>query len=143
MFVAFSIAGVVVVVAASNGTVPWSFAGLVILALLWNAYWFLWRIGYSIEVDGRTALWRSVLRRRSVPLSDLTGNGSSWPNFSSVTVRDGQALVVTMTGRGWADFLERLNEVESDLRFQPAGIHPASMGGMNGFYENSETGPLP
>lgn len=35
------------------------FTVLWVSAAVWNAYWFLWRIGFSIEVDGTTVTWRA------------------------------------------------------------------------------------
>jgi hypothetical protein len=149
MFGGLSVAAVVVVVTAARGDVPWIFAAFWVLALLWNAYWFLWRVGYSIEVNGRVVVWRSVLRRQSVPLSELTGNGSLWVSLDRVTVRAGPSLMM-MTGRGWTEFLSRLNAVESDSRFRATGmdrlvdrIPVLAMWGIDGFYERTESRPEP
>lgn len=146
-FVVLAIAGVVIALAAIRGDVPWPFAALWVLGLLWNAYWFLVRFGYCIEVDGSDVRWRSVLRQRSVAVTDLTGNGSLWPSFSRVKVRDAASLMM-MTGRGWAQFLERLSEVHAGARFQATAtdrfVERAStltMWRTNGFYERDESPP--
>ncbi len=124
IFGMFAIAaiGLTAATIAGNGP-PMLFTVLWVSAAVWNAYWFLWRIGFSIEVDGTTVTWRAALRRRELTLSDLTGNGSLWMNLDRIKVQEGRSLLVMPGDRSWVTFLDALNEVHPGHPFAPTTMN--------------------
>lgn len=46
-----------------------------IAALAWNAYWWLFRIAYRLELRGETLHWRAPLAGGSIPVGSITGVG--------------------------------------------------------------------
>ena len=94
----------------TTGSPPIGFVAGWVAILAGNGYWFLFRIGYQLDVDGATVTWRAPLRRRSVPLSDIEGNGAIWFGFPRLRVRLGRSLLIA-GGPGWVDFLAALATV--------------------------------
>ena len=66
-----------------RASAPLLFSLFWLSALVWNAYWFLWRFGHSMEVNGTQVTWRSTLRTRQVTLTDLTGNEWAWLGWTA------------------------------------------------------------
>ena len=50
---------------------PALFMVLWLVALVWNAYWWLFRVCVEVRVDGPTLEWLAPLRRGRAPLGDV------------------------------------------------------------------------
>jgi hypothetical protein len=135
----FAVAAPLLVLDALFGDGPMLFAAVFIGVLIWNTYWFAWRIGWSIEVDGDTVEWRTMLRTRTLRLDDLLGN-DTFHGWQRLHARGGYSPIMMTPDRGWITFLERLNACRSDRPFRPTRLSrfgerwPGSRG-SNGYYE--------
>ena len=72
-FLVFALAAaavVVITVWGGEGPPAW-FIALWLVALVWNAYWWLFRICVEVRVDGPTLEWSAPLRRASAPLAEV------------------------------------------------------------------------
>lgn len=112
-----------------------AFAGVAAM----SSYWFTWRIGWSIEVDGDIVKWRTLLRTRTLPLDDLIGN-DRYSGWERLIARHGRSPILMTPDRGWTAFLERLNAGRPDRPFRATQMSqlgerwPGSRG-FNGYYE--------
>jgi hypothetical protein len=129
-----------VVGTATTGDPGWFFTGFWVFALVWNAYWFLWGVGHSIEVAGERVTWKTTLRTREIDLMDLSGNETSWLGADRFNVRFAPSMLVLSSGRGWLQFLDAMNRAHPDHPFVPTrrnqllGKWPFS-GATTGYYE--------
>ncbi|MEO8697467.1 MAG: hypothetical protein ABI658_28465 [Acidimicrobiales bacterium] len=140
IFPIFAIVAIGLIVATVRGSAPVAFTVLWVAALLWNGYWFLLRFGFQVEVVDGVLNWRDPLARRSVPIAELTGNGSMWMGFERLKVINQQSLMVLTRGLGWISFLESLNHVTGSEAFRPTTMNrlAAKMPGsrrVDGYYE--------
>lgn len=101
---AFAIAAPLILIDAVFRDTPLLFAVFFNAVVVWNTYWFAWRIGWSIEVDGDTVEWRTVLRRRTLRLDDLVG-GSELAELWSENTAEVAGWRATL-----ADIEQRLGE---------------------------------
>lgn len=72
-FLAFALAAValvVITVRGGEGPPAW-FTALWLAAIVWNAYWWLFRICVEVRVDGPTLEWSAPLRRARAPLAEV------------------------------------------------------------------------
>jgi len=105
-----------------GGEPPIGFTLFWVGAVAWNAYWFLFRIGYQVEVDGQVVTWRTPLRRRTADLNRLTGVGSLWMGFSRLTVDGERSLFMMTLGPGWVTFLQALAQAHPTATFPPTAL---------------------
>jgi hypothetical protein len=108
MFVLFAVVGVVVVVAgvvASSGP-PLFFALVWVLVVIWNGYWFLFRIAYRLDLTESSLAWRTPLRSGTIALIDLVEMRPSRFGSSAEVLRlsDGSKVLV-MVRKGFVDFM--------------------------------------
>lgn len=137
-FVVFGFATILMIVGtATTGQPPLPVTILWIGAVTWNAYWFLWRIGHSIDVDGTRLTWRAVLRSRTVDVSELTGNEAFGRVLTQLTVRNAPSFVMMPFQNGWLQFLDALNAIHPDHPFAPTTVNRHSGGWL---YFSSKTG---
>jgi hypothetical protein len=107
MFVLFAVVGVVVLVAAvvaSSG--PSLFALVWVLGVIWNGYWFLFRIAYRLDLTESSLAWRTPLRSGTIALIDLVEMRPSRFGSSAEVLRssDGSKVLV-MVRKGFVDFM--------------------------------------
>jgi hypothetical protein len=107
MFAVFVVAGVLMVVAIAAGSGPpvW-FAAFWLAALVWNSYWFLFRIAYQLDLTERELYWRTPFRNGSIALTDLVELrphrfGSS---IEVIQLADG-AKILVMVRKGFVEFM--------------------------------------
>lgn len=114
MFAIFAVAAVALLVAALGGghdAPPLAFSLLWIAIAVWNAYWFLWRVAYQLELDDEQLRWHAPLRQGVIPLAELQELkpfllGSSVEVFRSF----GRPDVLVFVRRGLKDFAEVIKE---------------------------------
>jgi hypothetical protein len=141
MLLAFAIVAPLILIDGLFGDTPLLFAVIFNGVVVWNTYWFAWRIGWSIEVDSHTVEWRTMLRRRTLRLEDLVGN-DRFLGWDRLKTRAGCPPMLMTPDRGWIRFLERLNSTRPDRPFHPTRINrfgerwPGSRG-SNGYYERA------
>jgi hypothetical protein len=111
------------IVSAIRGGGPEAFDLLSVAIFLWNGYWWLLRIGFQVEVVGGVLEWRAPLKKRRVPIDELSGNGSMWMGFEKLKVRDQRSLIVLTGDRGWITFLESLNRATGSETFQVSALN--------------------
>jgi hypothetical protein len=111
LFLLFTLMGCGMVwLAATGRSGPgWAFTALWFAALLSNAYWWLWRVGMSLEIADGNLVWRTMLRSGSRPIVDIA---SVRPSRLRLVVMifefaDGHR-VLAMTGAGFRSFLDDL-----------------------------------
>lgn len=85
------------------------FLVLWVLAFVWNAYWWLLRIAYRLDLTETELLWRTPLRKGRIQLVDLVELrpfilGS---NVEIVISRQERKVMVIVT-RGFADYLDEI-----------------------------------
>ena len=86
---------------------PW-FTVAWFLILFWNAYWFLFRISYRIEMQGNQIRWFTPLRRGQFALDDLVSIRSSPLNQLSVFKRRSGPSVIMTVQRGLSEFTDEV-----------------------------------
>jgi len=89
------------------------------LAVAWMAYQFLWNIGHTIEVDGDSVMWWSLLHRRRVSLAAIEGHDSLWLGFDRLKVQGQRSLHLAPNDRSWLEFLARLDAAHDGHTFEP------------------------
>jgi hypothetical protein len=104
LFAIFAIVLVIVTVRHQQGP-PLVFTLLWIAALSWNAYWFLFRLCYRIELHEDALYWWAPLRHGRRELADLRAvrPGRMGWNVAVFEATDG-TTVVTLIRRGFAEF---------------------------------------
>ena len=120
LFPVFGVFAVLLIVQTAAGNAPVWFTVLWVGVLAWNAYWFLYRLGDEIVVEGGFVSWHAPLATRRVPLAHLTGNRTWWTNMQSITVADERSLLVFTNLRGWNDFLATLAAADPGTQFAPS-----------------------
>jgi hypothetical protein len=126
LFGVLGLATVVVVVLAITGDEGFSvpFVLFWLVALGWNAYWWLFRIVYSLTLRDGALEWEAPLRRGRIPTTDLTAFRpmTLLPNVVVIKHAGGRALLV-MPGKGISDLAAALRQARPDLdiRVGPVG----------------------
>jgi hypothetical protein len=114
VLVSFAIFGATVplVIAASLGdrdgpTLLFVLAWIAVLC--WNAYWFLLRLCYRVDLQDGILRWRAPLRSGNAPLVGLRAlrPGRLSPNIAVFEFVDGPRVLV-LARRGLADFAARV-----------------------------------
>ena len=83
--------------------------------LLWNAYWWFFRIAYGAGLNQFTLRWRCIGRSGEIPLEDLTNVRPSRlaPSIQVIEHRNGKLLLFVRKGLG--PFLEQLAMARPEL----------------------------
>lgn len=126
LFGMFGVAAVMLLVQVARGEE--SLTDPVVLfwfaALAWNAYWWLFRVVYSLKLRDGVLEWEAPLRRGRIPVTDLTALRPMrlLPNVIVVRHRGGQPLLV-LPAKGMADFAAEVRRSRPDLavRIGPVG----------------------
>lgn len=90
----------------------------------WNAYWWLFRFAYRVELVGTTLRWKAPLASGALPVSAITSAGGFPGAFFVWVLRapGHRSLVVFAQFRAFEPMLDALN------RLNPAVRSPASHG---------------
>jgi hypothetical protein len=105
------------------------------LILLWNAYWFLFRVSYRIELEGNHILWFTPLRHGEFPLDDLVSIRSPLLIYQlSIFKRRSGASVIMMVQRGLFEFGSEVHRRAPEVTVT-SGIYEKFLrvSGWNGF----------
>jgi hypothetical protein len=87
-----------------------------LFALCWNAYWWLFRIVYSLTLRNGALEWEAPLRRGRIPITDLTAFCPMrlLPTVVAIKHTGGRSLLV-MPGKGIADLAAAVRRSRPDL----------------------------
>lgn len=127
-------------VAASLGSKDWPpllFALLWIAILGWNAYWFLLRLCYRIELREARLCWWAPARRGSLPLDRLRVVRPSRFAFNlAVFESDSGAAVLVLVQRGFAEFAAQVQAAapKANVRIGRYARIVNRLPGFNGFW---------
>src|SRR6185437_9865025 len=73
--------------------------------LLWNGYWFLFRISYRIELEGDRVRWFTAFRHGEFAIDELTSIGAPPLMYQlSIFKRRSGPSVITMVQGGLTEF---------------------------------------
>jgi hypothetical protein len=88
---------------------PLLFALAWIAVLCWNAYWFLLRLCYRLDLEDGILRWWAPLRSGHAPLTGLRALRPArlGPNVAVLEFVDGPHVLV-LAGRGFAEFAARV-----------------------------------
>ena len=112
---------------------PLAFVILWIAALGWNAYWWLWRLSYRLEVDGDRLRWATPLRTGEVLVSDIQGIRSGFLGQTAVIeLRERPALTCLLRG-GFVEFATALAEDRGIPLVPTSSNRTWGFGRMTGF----------
>lgn len=109
-----------------DGGPPVGFVAIWLAILVWNAYWWLFRIVVSVTVRNGTLEWESPLQRGRIPMSTLTGFRPVAPmlNIVRITHTEGRALLVVPI-KGIEGLAAAIRDARPDLDVR--------LGAMTGF----------
>jgi hypothetical protein len=141
LFGAFGVATVVLLVLMLTGdespTDP--FVLFWLFALGWNAYWWLFRVVYSLTLRNGALEWEAPLRRGRIATTDLTAFRPMrlLPNVVVVKHTGGRPLLV-LAGKGMADLAAELRRSRPDLevRIGAVGRIQQRMPGRSAWYRD-------
>jgi len=105
------------------------------LILLWNAYWFLFRISYRVELEGNQIRWFTPLRRGEFALDDLASISSPLLLYQlSIFKRRSGPSVIMMVQRGLPEFAAEVHQRSPEVTVK-TGIYErfVRVSGWNGF----------
>lgn len=119
IFAVFGVAAVAMmasVFAGGDDSPPVAFALLWLAILVWNGYWWLLRIAFSVALDGDEFAWSAPLRSGRIPLRKITvirpmRLGS---NVEVIEHEDGRPVLILAT-KGLSGFLAELSKHRPDL----------------------------
>lgn len=117
LFGVFGIVAVALLVSLTgDDRPPVSFVLFWLFALGWNAYWWLFRVAYSLTLREGILEWEAPARRGAIPTTDLTAFRpmTLLPNVIVIKHRGGRPLLV-MPGKGIADLAAELRDVRPGL----------------------------
>ena len=104
--------GVFVVIAVAQGdpkSTPLPFLLLWLAALLWNGYWWLWRISTRLEVRDDRVRWMTPLRSGEIDLAEVTAiRPMRFMSQVSVLAVRNQRNIAVFTVNGFSDFADYL-----------------------------------
>ncbi|MGH2719223.1 MAG: hypothetical protein ACRDJU_11660 [Actinomycetota bacterium] len=87
-----------------------------VVALIWNGYWWSFRIAYSLKLDGEQLMWRAPLRTGLVSSGEVVRlrpfKGGS--NIEVLEVASGSPVLVFVR-KGFKDFTEALTTEHPEL----------------------------
>jgi hypothetical protein len=105
------------------------------LILLWNAYWFLFRISYRVELENDQIRWFTPLRHGEFALDDLVSIGSPLIVYQlSIFKRRSGPSVIMMVQRGLSEFGAEVHHRAPEVTVT-SGIYERFLrvSGWNGF----------
>jgi hypothetical protein len=83
---------------------------LFLVAVLWNGYWWCWRLAFELTVTDRAVHWRGAFRVGSVPLADVVAIEPALLQLVvSIRSRQGR-LVVSPSAPGLLDTINRMRQ---------------------------------
>ena len=137
MFVVFAVVALALTIGAlSSKGPPAAFALLWCAALVWNAYWFLWRMAFELELDGEVMRWQVPLRKGQLKVANITEVRPSKFGSSAMVMKmnDGSSLLV-MVRKGLSSFTDVLQSARPDLSIRLGRYSriAESMPGWSGF----------
>jgi len=115
LFAAMAVVLIVLAITGDDGpSAPFLLFWLV--ALGWNAYWWLFRVAFSLTVSNGALEWEAPLRRGRVPITELTAFRPMklLPNVLVIKHTGGRPLLV-MPGKGIADLATAIAGSRPDL----------------------------
>src|SRR5580704_7696421 len=81
------------------------------LVVVWNAYWFLYRVSYRIEMEGDQIRWFTPLRHGEFAVDDLVSISSSPLTYQISTFkRKSGPSVIIMVQRGLSEFAQEVHQ---------------------------------
>jgi hypothetical protein len=89
----------------------------------WNAYMFLLRMSYEIEVDQGILFWKAPIRSGTVQLADVRAvrrSRLSW-NVGVIQLSSGRPISV-LVRKGFRDFCEALAAQQPELQLDIHGV---------------------
>jgi hypothetical protein len=107
----FGVAVAVGIVVLAAGTSSASVAVLWAAAVCWNAYWFLLRIVYQLEVADGVLRWQAPLRAGHVPIGEVVAIRPSRIYGHVVTTRQG-TILVAFASAGFGEFAAALQAAQ-------------------------------
>jgi hypothetical protein len=114
---------------------PPLFAAACVAALIWNGYWWLWRVSCRLEAQGSELRWKTPLRSGSAQIADITAIRAMklTPQISIIEIR-GQRNVMVQTIRGFSEFADYISK-DSHIHFRSGPLARLSQGfgSRNGF----------
>ena len=120
---------------------PWWFSALWCLAVIWNAYWFLFRISYRLDLDSDVLRWYAPLRHGAVPLNQLckvrpSRAGGQIQKLDAVSHRP----VLVLARKGFVAFAAQLSLAAPhvDIRIGWAATLLECLPGATGFGSDSD-----
>jgi hypothetical protein len=119
IFGIFAVVAIVLVAVALGGSTdgpPVVFTAFWLGALIWNGYWWLFRLAIELSIDGTVLTWATPLRRGRIDLQDVT-ELRPMRLMSSVEViglRDRRPLLTPAT-KGIRMFTDELTRLRPDL----------------------------
>jgi len=82
-----------------------------LLAVLWNGYWWCWRLAFELAISNRSLHWRGALRTGSVPLADVVAIEPALMHLLvSIRSRQGR-LVVSPEAPGLLETINRMQQL--------------------------------
>lgn len=121
------------------------FIVLWLAALVWNGYWFLFRIAYEVGVvNGSTLRWRTVLSTHEVPIARVTAVNTPFGPFGAGRRRivvEGATSPMLLASAGFDEVAAMVARHRPDLsistswydraavRFSNAGVRWRRVGG--------------
>jgi hypothetical protein len=119
-FLAISVALPFLPFQRDDGPPVW-FIAVWYFALVWNGYWFLFRLCYRIELDGGVLRWFTPLRHGAIALSDLVSIGSNPLMYQIAAFRpkNGQRIVVQVRN-GLKEFVDEVKAQAPEVVVRPA-----------------------
>ena len=105
------------------------------LILLWNAYWFLFRISYRVELEDNQIRWFTPTRQGEFALDDLVSISSPLLLYQlSIFKRRSGPSVIMMVQRGLPEFAAEVHQRAPEITVK-TGIYArfVRVSGWDGF----------
>ena len=119
MFAFFAVVGAFLVLATPTEgpeAVPAGFKVFWVGALVWNAYWFLFRIAVSLRLEDRELVWDAPLRSGRIAVGDVVAvRPMRFASNVEVFEQRGGRPVMVMVTKGLSDFLAELSKLNPNL----------------------------
>jgi len=86
-----------------------------LIVVLWNGYWWCWRLAFELTITNRAVHWRGALRGGSVPLADVVAIEPALLHLLvSIRSRQGR-LVVYPRMTGLLDTINRMQQLSPTI----------------------------
>ena len=114
-----------------------------LFALGWNAYWWLFRVAFSLTIGNGVLEWEAPLRRGRIPVTELTAFRPMklLPNVVLISHTGGRPLLV-MPRKGIVDLASAIGRSRPDLevRVGPKGRMQQRMPGPSAWRQDVQPG---